>query len=100
MLYMPQATLILNERDDLPNGVIIAQRIHRLTEPTAAAPHGYVYQLHCGTRTGQTLVRFDNETGKGDHVHLGETEQPYTFTTLARLLTDFEAAIQPYLTED
>ncbi|MDS4021477.1 MAG: hypothetical protein RKR03_13345 [Candidatus Competibacter sp.] len=76
---MPQATLILNERDDLPNGVIIAQRIHRLTESTAAAPHGYVYQLHCGTRTGQTL---------------------YTFTTLARLLTDFEAAIQPYLTED
>ncbi|TVR66922.1 MAG: hypothetical protein EA420_01185 [Candidatus Competibacteraceae bacterium] len=94
---MAKATLILNLRDDRPNGVIIVQRIHRLAEPTAAAPHGYVYQLHCGTRAGRTLVRFDNETGKGDHTHFGDAEQPYRFTTLERLLADFETAIQPYL---
>lgn len=94
---MAKATLILNLRDDQPNGVIIAQRIYRLAEPNAAARHGYIYRLHCGTRAGQTLVRFGNETGKGDHVHLGEVEHPYGFTTLEQLLADFEAAIQPYL---
>lgn len=97
MQSMAKAVLILNLRDDRPNGIIIAQRVHRLVQPNAAAPHGYVHQLHCGTRAGQTLVRFDNETGKGDHVHIGDTEHPYHFTTLERLLADFEAAIQTYL---
>ena len=35
------------------------------------------------------MLRFDNETGKGDHKHLGETEVPYRFTTLDRLIEDF-----------
>jgi hypothetical protein len=68
-----------------------------LSELNVDAPHGYSYRLHCGTLDGQTWVRFDNETGKGDHVHRGDMEQPYQFTTFERLLADFEAAIQPYL---
>ena len=94
---MANAIPLIKSRKHYPNGVIVARRVHQLVEPNAAAPHGYVYQLHCGTRTGQTLVRFDNETGKGDHVHWGDTEQPYVFTTLDQLLDDFNAAIQPYL---
>lgn len=99
MQFMAKATLIFNQRDDLPNGIVIAQRVYRLANPTPDAPHGYSYRLHCGTREGKTWVRFDNETGKGDHVHVGETEQPYTFTTVEQLLMDFEAAIAPYLGE-
>ncbi|MBK1720016.1 hypothetical protein CKO27_20620 [Thiocystis violacea] len=83
MQDMSQATLILNTRIDYPNGVIVVQRIHRLTVASEQAPHGYVYQLHCGTRAGQTLIRFDNETGKGDHIHDGDRQRPYTFSTLA-----------------
>lgn len=49
------------------------------------------------TPAGQTLVRYDNETGKGDHLHRGDQEFPYTFTTLERLLVDFETEIAPYL---
>jgi hypothetical protein len=52
---------------------------------------------HASRPAGQTLVRYDNETGKGDHVHRGDREYPYSFATLERLLTDFEAEIQPYL---
>jgi hypothetical protein len=38
-------------------------------------------------------VRYDNETGKGDHRHVGadEIEQPYAFTTVERLIADFRA---------
>ena len=96
-MTMAKVTLILDQRDDLPNGVTIAQRVHRLATPPPDAPQGYTYRLHCGTSAGQTLARFDNETGKGDPAHLGDTEQPYTFTTVDQLLKDFEAAIQPYL---
>jgi hypothetical protein len=42
-------------------------------------------------RSGNTLVRYDNETGKGDHRHVGpdESEVPYAFTTVERLIADF-----------
>lgn len=92
-----KATLILNDRLITASGMIVARRIHRLPQPDATRPHGYVYQLHCGTSAGQTLVRYDNETGKGDHIHRGDQEFPYTFTTLERLLVDFETEIAPYL---
>jgi hypothetical protein len=94
---MRKAILILNTRIDYPNGVIVVQRIHQLTVTSEHAPHGYIYQLHCGTRTGATLIRFDNETGKGDHIHEGNAQRPYIFSTLTQLLNDFAAAIRPHL---
>lgn len=51
-MTMAKATLIFDQRDDLPNGVIIAQQVHRLATPTPDAPHGYTYRLHCGTSAG------------------------------------------------
>ncbi|HME27340.1 MAG TPA: DUF6516 family protein, partial [Acetobacteraceae bacterium] len=33
--------------------------------------------------------RFDNEAGKGDHLHIGEREEPYEFVSLDRLIDDF-----------
>jgi len=40
-------------------------------------------------------IRYDNETGKGDHRHVGskEVEEPYEFVSLARLLKNVEADI-------
>ena len=35
------------------------------------------------------VLRFDNETGKGDHKHVGEAEVAYVFVSLAQLVTDF-----------
>ena len=45
---------------------------------------------------GRTTVRYDNETGKGDHRHVGaqEREFPYEFTSLARLLDDFARDVE------
>jgi hypothetical protein len=35
------------------------------------------------------VLRYDNEAGKGDHKHVGESETPYGFTTPAALIADF-----------
>lgn len=35
------------------------------------------------------VLRYDNEAGKGDHRHIGDTETPYRFTTPGQLLSDF-----------
>ena len=39
------------------------------------------------------VLRFDNETGKGDHKHIGEREVAYDFVSLTQLLSDFWAEI-------
>ena len=39
--------------------------------------------------TGERIVGFDNERGKGDHGHLDGQERPYAFVSLAQLLEDF-----------
>lgn len=35
------------------------------------------------------MLRYDNEAGKGDHKHIGETEVDYVFTDLGQLQSDF-----------
>lgn len=43
---------------------------------------------------GSCIVRYDNESGKGDHRHAGDREEDYLFTTLRELIEDFEADIE------
>jgi len=40
------------------------------------------------------LVRFDNESGKGDHKHVGSQEESYQFIDVETLVTDFLAEIE------
>jgi Family of unknown function (DUF6516) len=39
------------------------------------------------------VIRFDNETGKGDHEHLDEIEAAYIFSNLDTLQVDFWAEV-------
>ncbi len=36
------------------------------------------------------VIRYDNEAGKGDHRHIGESEKAYGFVDLDQLMADFE----------
>ena len=35
------------------------------------------------------MVRYDNETGKGDHRRYGDSEEPYGFESVDKLIADF-----------
>ena len=58
---------------------------------------GYQGCLRCraeGLRSlvgGTCVVRYDNESGKGDHRHFNTRERPYTFETPEQLIADFQA---------
>jgi hypothetical protein len=45
------------------------------------------------------VLRYDNEAGKGDHKHHIMREEPYNFTTMEALLSDFDADVRRYLDE-
>ena len=76
------------------NGRIIEVVIWHLSEPVAGSLHPFKYRLYCGLVDGTCIVRYDNERGKGDHRHVGASEEAYRFTTLRKLVEDFEADVE------
>jgi len=57
---------------------------------SAKYPDGLRYRLtFVPAGTGVPVVLYDNHHPKGHHRHRGRVEQPYPFTTVARLLRDF-----------
>jgi hypothetical protein len=85
--YM-KATLLLRRRDVLADGIVVEMVIWRLPRQTADRPHGLKYRLQAH-KAGLTLVRYDNEAGKGDHRHYGRRETVYAFTDMETLIEDF-----------
>lgn len=64
----------------------------RVPKPIAGSPHPFKYRL-AYVVNGVCVLRFDNETGKGDHRHVGSKESLYTFTTPEKLIADFQREI-------
>lgn len=88
-----KAVLLLREKLVREDGTIVELVIWRLPRATPDRPHGLKYRLYLG-RGGECLVRYDNETGKGNHRHAGGKETPYRFVSVAQLRRDFEADVE------
>ena len=69
--------------------------IWQLTKPLAASTHTFKYRL-AYVVSGTCVLRYDNETGKGDHRHWGLAETTYPFSTPRQLMADFFDDIRRY----
>jgi len=67
--------------------------IWRVPEPVPPSEHSYKYRLVYVVQ-GQRVVGYDNERGKGDHKHLGDTEENYLFVSPQQLMVDFMADVK------
>jgi hypothetical protein len=76
------------------DGVIREMVLWQLPQKTADRPHGLKYRLYYGLADGSCLVRFDNESGKDDHKHVGGQEESYHFIDVETLVADFLAEIE------
>lgn len=56
-----------------------------LPKPVAGSRHQAKYRL-AYVVDGVCVVRYDNETGKGDHRHVGDKESAYPFQTPDKLI--------------
>lgn len=88
-------TLIVVTKTDSQSGRILQRKIWQLPLPEPGRPSGWTYSLYGGIHR-RTIVRYDNEIGKGDHRHVGpqERESRYVFTSLAKLLKDFAQDVE------
>ncbi len=81
--------LICREKYIYSDGSIRKMVLWQLSEKTADRPHGLKYRLHYGLGDGTSMVRYDNETGKGDHKHIRSEEEDYRFVDVETLVADF-----------
>jgi len=87
------AVSILHKKDTLPDGGIVEFAIWKVPAPVPPTTHGYKYRL-VYIQSGERIVGFDNERGKGDHMHLDGQESPYVFTDIAQLIEDFLSEVK------
>ena len=95
---MEKAVLIYRRRRELADGAIIEGVAWSLPTPVEGSSHLYKYRLFYGY-SGQRVIGYDNERGKGDHKHFGDQEEPYTFVDVDRLIDDFIQEIERWKSE-
>jgi len=81
------ATPILSDKRAFGRGVVqvVVWQVPQSVPPSA---HRFKYRL-VYVRDGRRVVGYDNERGKGDHRHLGDTQRSYRFVDVPTLLRDF-----------
>lgn len=87
-----KAILLLDERRAIDLNRFVELTIWQVPRPVRASSHLFKYRL-AFVVGGICVLRYDNETGKGDHRHVGAVESPYTFSTPEQLYADFMADV-------
>jgi hypothetical protein len=87
-----KATLLLDTRVVYAEAAFAELVLWQLRAPLPGSSHSYKYRLAYVVR-GECVLRYDNETGKGDHRHYGAKESRYVFTTPEKLIADFQRDI-------
>ncbi len=92
IIFNIPAELILDDRYPQGDKAFVAIRVFRVPSIVPGSKHDLKYSLTYVV-AGTCVLRSDNEAGKGDHIHRGKRELPYSFTSLEKLLTDFWNAV-------
>lgn len=82
-----RAALIRHTRLRFADGGLIEVKLWGVP-PSPDKPHGYKYSL-VYIAEGRRVIGYDNAERRGDHRHNGDREEPYRFTSLDRLISDF-----------
>jgi uncharacterized protein DUF6516 len=83
-----KAELLLRERHQLDGKSFVDLRVWRVPRSVRGSGHAYKYALAYVVK-GDCVLRYDNEAGRGDHIHWAGEDRFYKFTTPERLLADF-----------
>ena len=82
------AQIILKRRTVFDDGSLVQMVIWQVPEPVPPSEHHYKYSLVYIVE-GNRILGYDNERGKGDHRHSGNSEEGIEFTSLQDLMASF-----------
>lgn len=83
------AILLFRSKYIYPDGSIREMVLWELPKKMPKSSHRFKYRLYYGLANGTCLVRYDNETAKGDHRHIADWEENYRFRDVETLVSDF-----------
>ena len=91
-----RARLVRKLKDaTLRGGVLEIREVVVWEVPTPVRPCLHLFKYRAVfVVDGERVFGFDNERGKGDHLHRGAIEAPYRFVSPAQLIADFDASIR------
>ncbi|HQW20678.1 MAG TPA: DUF6516 family protein [Rhodocyclaceae bacterium] len=69
--------------------VFVELLLWRGPKPVEGSSHIFKYRL-VYVVDGVCVLRYDNESGKGDHRYINNKERAYKFSTPDQLITDFQ----------
>jgi hypothetical protein len=87
------AVLIVDQRIIYSEVAFAEIVVWKLPKRLPGSIHDYKYRL-AYVVDEVCVLRFDNEAGKGDHIHYGSSEVNYKFVSIDGLLADFSKYIQ------
>ena len=83
-----RAALLIRERIPFGEDAFAELVLWRLSSPVPGSSHQFRYRL--AFMLGyECVLRYDNETGKGDHRHTISRESKYVFESPEKLIQDF-----------
>jgi hypothetical protein len=88
-----KAQLLLKQRFVMSEIAFAEIVIWQLQAPLDGSTHDFKYRL-AYVVNNQCVLRYDNEAGKGNHVHINEQEVSYNFVSTEQLVDDFFAQIK------
>ena len=88
-----KAQLLLKQRFVMSETAFAEIVIWQLAAPLDGSTHDFKYRL-AYVVNDQCVLRYDNEAGKGNHVHINQQEVSYNFVSTEQLVDDFFAQIK------
>jgi hypothetical protein len=92
IIYNMKATNIINTRAIFAEDAFAEIVVWEVPKSVLGSSHSFKYSL-AYVVSGVCVLRLDNEAGKGDHLHYGNTEAAYKFVSTDALLNDFYSYI-------
>ncbi|MBA5686779.1 toxin-antitoxin system TumE family protein [Rugamonas apoptosis] len=94
-----KATLISRTRIVIATDRFAEMVLWRLPVAMQGSAYHFKYRLAFVVR-GKCVLRYDNESGKGDHRHWRGKQYDYAFSTPEQLVADFQHDIARWNDED
>ena len=91
-----KARKLINERVVISESTFVEIVVWEVPDANIGSIHFYKYRLALVVNQ-VCVMRYDNEPGKGDHMHIGDEEFEYTFITAEKLIDDFWQSVEKIL---
>jgi hypothetical protein len=95
MLSNMKAEALAQERHVIAEDTFVEIVVWRVPQSVKGSTHRFKYRLAL-VAAGECVLRYDNETGKGDHRHVGDAEATCSFSGYEKLLADFWADVDAW----